>query len=107
MGKKRDKYNDAGPSTQNVLTKSVKISKEHIDKITLFQMEDDAQTLAFPSTLSSAERKSIHQYAIRVGLKSKSIGKGMEYVSGCVADWRRCTFLISVVFVVVHLFCGL
>lgn len=76
MGKRRDKNNDAGTSTQNVPSKSPRLSKDLIEQITFFQMNDDASVLDFPSTLDSVVRKSIHQYATKVGLKSKSTGKG-------------------------------
>lgn len=80
MGKKRDKKFEAGTSSAAVEpkppTKVQKVSKEHIAEITFFQFDDNAVIKTFPATLTSAERKAIHHYATRMGLKTKSVGKG-------------------------------
>lgn len=57
---------------------SREIFKRDIDAL----KEDDTKAqLSFPSTLSKAERKQLHRYATRIGLKSKSTGSGKSFTN--------------------------
>lgn len=82
MGKKNR------PNKEHKETKGAKVSGEKVpgpvqinaalrEQIFTFDLDDTVTSMSFPSTLTNAERKAVHQYAGNIGLKSKSVGKGL------------------------------
>lgn len=82
MGKKNKAYKE---------TKGAKVSGEKVpgpvpisaalrEQIFTFDLDDTVTSMSFPSTLTSSERKAVHQYAANIGLKSKSLGKGFYQI---------------------------
>lgn len=46
------------------------------EQINEFLLNETDQMISFPTTLSNIDRKTLHLYAMKFGLKSKSVGTG-------------------------------
>lgn len=50
--------------------------RHYYDQLDKLALDDARDQLAFPPTLGAGERKKLHTYAHKIGLKSKSNGSG-------------------------------
>lgn len=57
------------------------VNKQEMDhyksRLDLLAQDATREQVSFPATLSSVERKLLHTYAHKLGLDSRSVGKGM------------------------------
>lgn len=67
------------PSNQNNNNK-LSVSKQEMDiyksRLDLLAKDATREQISFPATLTAADRKKLHTYAHKLGLDSRSVGKG-------------------------------
>lgn len=73
MDKKKEFKKTARDDARTRRREEMKYYKQQMDKL---RHDDAREQLAFPPTLDNVERKQLHNYARKIGLKTKSSGKG-------------------------------
>lgn len=79
MDKNQDHRHTARADARARRNEEMKYYREQMEKL----LKDEArEQLSFPPTLDNIERKKLHNYARKIGLRTKSSGKGKPQFSG-------------------------
>lgn len=73
MDKKKEYKKTARDEARTRRREEMNYYMEQMDKL---RYDDAREQLSFPPTLDNVERKRLHNYARKIGLKTKSSGKG-------------------------------